>query len=72
MYVSKMLYPIWKYIHKGCPAPYPTPCRPGPPQTGPGGGEPPEPQWATAAAAGLGAVHRLGKERGGENWSGHT
>ena len=34
-YVSNILYPIWKYTHKGFPPTHPMP---GPPQTGPRGG----------------------------------
>ena len=33
-YISNILYPIWKYTHKGFPPPHP--CR-GRPQRGPGG-----------------------------------
>ena len=37
-YISNILYPIWKYTHKGFPPPPPHHPMLGPPAEGPGGG----------------------------------
>jgi hypothetical protein len=36
-YISNILYPIWKYTHKGFPPPHPPHPMLGPPAEGPGG-----------------------------------